>query len=116
MKGIFAAQQAAQVVLSAVNPVQLSQVADELYISAGGTDANGLPLGAPEQIANAMNSVQPAQPSIPQNTSPMFPANPQGDEPIEPQLPKGIGDNAMQSPDIGVTQGIETMRPDSMLQ
>jgi len=119
MKGIFAAQQAAQVVLSAINPVQLSQVADELYISAGGTDANGLPLGAPEQVANAMNGTAPTQPqdaTIPQNTSPMFPANPPNDEPVEPQLPVGMSEDTMLSPDTGINQGIETMRPDSTLQ
>jgi hypothetical protein len=119
MKGIFAAQQAAQVVLGSINPLQLSQVADELYISAGGIDANGLPLGAPEQIAAAMNGTAPiGAPAsiIPQNTSPMFPANPQNDEPIEPQLPQGMIDDAMQSPNTGMNQGIETMRSDSMLQ
>ena len=121
MKGIFAAQQAAQVVLTAADPLQLSQVADELYISAGGTDANGLPLGSPEQIANAMNGTAStqqaqAQPTIPKNTSPMFPANPPNNEPIEPQLPQGMDKNAMLSPDTGMNHGIETMRSDSTLQ
>jgi len=84
IRGMFAAIQAANLVSQ--NPA-IAAMADDLFLSAGGKDANGLPL----------ISTPTATPSIPvpQNTSPNFPANPQ-------------------SPEVGANAGIETMKNETL--
>lgn len=66
IRGMFAAIQAANLV--AQNPA-IAAMADDLFLSAGGKDANGLPLIS---TPTATQSIP-----VPQNTSPQFPANPE---------------------------------------
>ena len=82
VEGMFSATSAGNLI--AQNPA-IAPVADQIWASAGGQDANAAP---------AIPGVQPGVPSVPMahNTSPNFPPNPQHPE----------------NPDVGMDAGIET--------
>jgi hypothetical protein len=104
LRGIFSAMQSAGMV---VTTPSITPVADSIYLSAGGKDANQLPLA--QQPA-----IQQQLPSPEQNTSPGFPAT--GNEPM-PQQPMPEQTMPM-SPEVGNNAGIETqtMTDNGMLQ
>ena len=88
VKSAFSAIQTAQVITSvpAVSPV-----ADKVLEGAGYTPP--VPLGVDPNLPQPVVAGPVAPPMIPRNTSPNFPAQPA-------------------APDVGVAQGLETMRPD----
>lgn len=109
LKGLFSALQCAQLI--AANP-GIAPISDSVYLSAGGVDANGLPIADQPAIASLSPMPPPtATPSpVTTNTSPGFPGLPQTPNPSPPS-----GATLPAQPlaaSAGVNAGIETLEAD----
>jgi hypothetical protein len=102
LRGLFSAIQAAQLVVSMPG---IAPISDSIYLSAGGVDANGLPIADTSSL-QGLTTNNAANADIPQNTSPGFPAIASPEQPSvsQPAL------SAPQSPEVGALSGIETQR------
>jgi hypothetical protein len=98
-RGLYSAIQAAQLI---VMQPGISPVADSIYSSAGGIDANGAPL-ANTSMLPAMPPAIPGQAAQPMPGQP--PMGPDNGLPPEPQI-------TPPSPQTGVRGGIETLAAD----
>lgn len=99
MRGLYSAIQAAQLIV--MNP-NVAPIADEIYLSGGGVDANGAPIA---QTSNLPAINTPNAPPIESNTSPGFPAT---GAPPTPTTPESATPAQAYSPETGAMQGIET--------
>jgi len=124
----FSAAQTAQVLLtnpqaeqgSLTNPQdgqefptnrQMVTTADALLISAGYQDADGNGTMAPPMPAQG----QELNAQVPQNTHPNFPASPEtGMQAMQGPMPSNNVPKEMKAPDLGASQGIETVRQEPL--
>jgi len=100
----FSAMQASQQVV--MNP-GIIPVADSIMLSAGFKDHNEYPSAiAPDIAQNVVDTIH-------SNTSPQFPALPEQAEPLPLKMPQ---EQELQSPNVGLAQGIETIENDGLIQ
>jgi hypothetical protein len=103
IRGLYSAIQAAQLI--AMNP-NIAPIADQIYLSGGGIDANGAPIAQTSQLPQLQTENAPQMPT---NTSPGFPDT---GSPPQPTQPESSAPENSYSPEIGAMQGIETQVAD----